>query len=89
MGITVQADDKPVAAGFERADSEDRGDGDALLVRLTTTGAADTGFGTSGKSETLGSDRRFEDVVIAANGDLIASGRESNAPRFLARYCAE
>jgi uncharacterized delta-60 repeat protein len=82
--LAVQSDGKIVAAG---AAANGNTSADALVVRFDSGGAQDPSFGTGGVVYSTSAVNTnvstavpgAEGVAIAANGDIVAAGTESNA----------
>ena len=76
-GVAIQADGKILLTGFTNVN----GTADNGMVRLTSTGALDTSFGTGGRViTTIGSSSDFgNDVKIQQDGKILVSGYSSIA----------
>ncbi|HKP12925.1 MAG TPA: delta-60 repeat domain-containing protein [Blastocatellia bacterium] len=91
--VEIQSDGKIVAAGHAetaaRTGSESIS-GEFALARYNTDGSLDPAFGSGGKVVTaIGSDSDIQDMVIQADGRIVAAGRSglgTSADFALARY---
>ena len=86
----IQADGKILVAGFL---TDARDNGDFALVRYTSNGSLDTGFGTGGKVITdIGHDDYAFDVKVLSDGKILVPGvtwlGNRTADFVLARYNA-
>lgn len=78
MALMVQPDGMIVAAGFAYINSDNR----CALVRYTSAGALDTGFGTSGKAVTylpIGTSQRGYGLATSPTGGSIILGGKYRA----------
>lgn len=87
--VAVQSDGKIVVGGLDRNDS---GNDDFALLRYTSTGILDNGFGSNGKV-TTGFNSGREDAAYAlalqSDGKIVIGGRTHNGSNFdfaLARF---
>ncbi len=71
LSVAVQADDKPVFAGWASYNDTTVG----LLIRLNTDGTFDTTFNSSGVFMILGQNNaRFNDIIVQPDGKIVAVG---------------
>lgn len=71
--LAIQADGMIVVGGVAKLD----GNNDFALVRLAADGTLDAGFGTDGRVTTAfaaGADEMVKDVIVGANGSILAVG---------------
>jgi uncharacterized delta-60 repeat protein len=93
LDVAVQADGKPVLAGYTF--NQDTGPGDFALARFRTDGSLDPSFSGGGKL-TTGFDGQFGDdndeaygVAVQPDGKIVAAGSSDAYGVALARYDAD